>query len=498
MDASILLCFVVFYVSIILIIRKINRRGERPKPPGPWGFPVVGHLPFFGDNLPKIFGKWRQQYGDVFQIRMGSCETVVINGYSAIKDALEKCGDAFSSRPDFLTARLLIKERNGDEDSLSFGKFTPAFILHRKLVSSALRVFTKTKMTDTQELILCEANKMIEQFLSWNNKPNYVGNVVRMSVANIIYQLFYKRGQNASEDKEFSALLEKSDEFNIFAKNGNLVDAMPWLRFFMPRELRKFVDQLGREESVRQNIVKQRTLQRNTDADTVTDIFLDMDLPEEVNDKHNFVNKTRLMRSLNDLVGAGDDNTHVLLKWLILYMIVYPEVQKRVQNEIDETIGSSRRIEFTDRSRLNYTWATILEVMRITTVVPFSLPHSTTTNTELNGFSIDKDSVALVNLHSIHMDELFWKDPEDFRPDRLLDKDNGISKEMANHIVPFGLGRRRCIGEQLAKMELFLLFTSLMQRCSLSKDEGDIISTEPVRELVYRPKPFRAVVRKRN
>ena len=73
------------------------------------------------------------------------------------------------------------------------------------------------------------------------------------------------------------------------------------------------------------------------------------------------------------------------------------------------------------------------------------------------------------------MDELFRKNPKDFRPERLLDKDNGASKEMANHIVPFGLGRRRCIGEQLAKLELFLLFTSLMQRCSLSKDENDII-----------------------
>ena len=75
---------------------------------------------------------------------------------------------------------------------------------------------------------------MIKQFLSWNNKHDYVGDVVRMSVANIIYQIFYIREQNASEDKQFSALLEKSDEINRFARNGNLLDAMPWLRFFMP------------------------------------------------------------------------------------------------------------------------------------------------------------------------------------------------------------------------------------------------------------------------
>ena len=494
MDVTALLSITFIYFCIFLIINHI-RKG--PKPPGPWGFPIIGHLPFFGGNLPKIFRKWRQQYGDVFRIRMGMWDAVVINGYSAVKEALEKYGDTFSGRPDFLTARLLTKERNGSEDSLSFGKFTPAYMLHRKLVVNAFRVITKTKVVDTQELILDEANKMIEQFLSWNSKPGYVGKAVRRSIANIIYQIIYKRGQNSDEDKQFSALLETGDEINIFAQNGNIVDSIPWLRFFMPWELRKFVDQLAVEEAVRKDIVEQRMLQRNTDACTITDLFLDTKLPEEVKDKHTYVNKARLMRSLNDLVGAGDDNTHVLLSWSILYMIVYPEVQKRVQTEIDDIIGISR-LEFIDRSRLKYTWATLLEVMRITTMVPFSLPHSTTTNTELNGLRIDKDSVVLFNLLSIHMDELFWTDPENFRPERFLDGGNEILKEKVKHVVPFGLGRRRCLGEQLAKMELFLLFTTLMQKCSFSKYEKDIISTEPVRELVYRPQPYRAVVKKRD
>ena len=102
------------------------------------------------------------------------------------------------------------------------------------------------------------------------------------------------------------------------------------------------------------------------------------------------------------------------------------------------------------------------------------MPHSTIMHTEINGYRVDKNMFTMVNLHSIHMDE----DPEAFRPARLLDKDNRISKEMANRIVPFGLGRRKCVGEHLAKMENFLLFTSLMQRCSFSTADGDLISTK--------------------
>ena len=498
MDVSILLVFIVVFLSCLMISRNVSGRGRNPKPPGPWGFPIVGHLPLFGNNLPETFSKWRQKYGDVFRIRMGRWETIVINGHTAIKEAFETCGDAFSSRPEFETVRVLVRIRDGSEDSLVFGKFTPAHVLHRKIVAGALRVFTKTNVNDTQEIILDEARKMIDEFLSWNGKPNYIENVVRVSIGSITYQIFYNRVGNIREDKQFIAAIENSDELTRFAKSGNPVDVMPWLRFFMPWKMRKFVELIMNAEMIRQKIVRQHMSDTTDAVCTVANIFLKTNLPEEVTNKHNSVSKKRLMSSLNDLVGAGFDTTYTLLRWIIMYMIVFPEVQKRVHEEIDSVIGSSCRIEIADRSRLNFTWATILEVMRITTIVPFALPHSPAADTEISGFRVDKNCVAIINLHSIHMDEEFWKDPKTFRPGRLLDKDNGIAKEMANHIVPFGLGRRKCIGEHLAKMELFLIFSTLMQRCSFSRAEGDILSTEPLRELIYRPKPFRAIVTERN
>ena len=89
-----------------------------------------------------------------------------------------------------------------------------------------------------------------------------------------------------------------------------------------------------------------------------------MNLPAEVNDKHNFMSKTRLVRSLSDIVFTGVETTNGTLDWLILYMIAYPAIQKRVQIVIDEEISRSRRFESTNRPKLNYTWTTILEVMR--------------------------------------------------------------------------------------------------------------------------------------
>lgn len=95
-------------------------------------------------------------------------------------------------------------------------------------------------------------------------------------------------------------------------------------------------------------------------------------------------------------------------------MVIYPEVQKRVQNEIDDVIGSGNIVRLKDKSRLVYTEATIFEVMRMSALVPFALPYITTKDTILGGYDIDKGTVVLYNLHSVSYDKDYWGDPQNF------------------------------------------------------------------------------------
>ena len=95
-----LLILLALFLIIIYILKK-NAFKTKRYPPSPWGFPIVGHLPLLGRYPPAKFKKWREIYGDVYQIRMGAWNAVVINGYPAIKDAMERPDDAFSSRPKF-------------------------------------------------------------------------------------------------------------------------------------------------------------------------------------------------------------------------------------------------------------------------------------------------------------------------------------------------------------------------------------------------------------
>ncbi|KFP81921.1 Cytochrome P450 2U1, partial [Apaloderma vittatum] len=108
-----------------------------------------------------------------------------------------------------------------------------------------------------------------------------------------------------------------------------------------------------------------------------------------------------------------------------------------------------------------FTEATIMEVQRMTAVVPLSIPRMASETAVLQGYTIPKGSVIVPNLWSVHRDPNIWEKPDDFQPSRFLDENGQLIKKEA--FIPFGMGKRVCMGEQLAKMELFLIFASLMQ-----------------------------------
>lgn len=143
-----------------------------------------------------------------------------------------------------------------------------------------------------------------------------------------------------------------------------------------------------------------------------------------------------------------------------------------------------------------YTEATIMEVQRLSMVVPLAIPHMTSEKTVLQGYTIPKGTVVIPNLWSVHRDPAIWEKPDDFCPDRFLDDQGQLLKRET--FIPFGIGKRVCMGEQLAKMELFLMFVSLMQSFTFALPEG---SEKPIMTgrfgLTLAPHPFHVTVSKR-
>ncbi|XP_070556483.1 cytochrome P450 2U1-like [Ptychodera flava] len=215
------------------------------------------------------------------------------------------------------------------------------------------------------------------------------------------------------------------------------------------------------------------------------------DQADELTDVH-------VRQIIADIFGGGIDTTTQTMIWCLAYSVSHPDVQAKVHKEIDDVIGKDCLLLLSDKAKLPYCEAVILEVMRIRIISALSLPHETTENTSIGGYNIPKGTQIWTNLWNLHMDEEYWKEPEKFCPERFLDDEGNVQKRQESYL-PFSAGRRMCIGEVLARNSMFLIFTCLFQQFTLSPIKGKgKPSLGPIfKNLVTRCIPYEVVAKER-
>ncbi|KAJ8388418.1 hypothetical protein AAFF_G00132940 [Aldrovandia affinis] len=190
-----------------------------------------------------------------------------------------------------------------------------------------------------------------------------------------------------------------------------------------------------------------------------------------------------------DLFVAGTETTSTTLNWGLLYMINYPDFQEKVQAEIDHVIGQSRPPCMADRANMPFTDAVIHEIQRMGNILPLNVARMTIKDTKLGEYVIPKGTMVLGILISVLFDETEWETPHTFNPGHFLDAEGNFRRREA--FMPFSAGKRVCLGEQLARMELFLFFTALLQRFTFSPPPGVEPSLEFRLGITHCPKPYK-------
>jgi len=189
---------------------------------------------------------------------------------------------------------------------------------------------------------------------------------------------------------------------------------------------------------------------------------------------------------ISDLFAAGSDTMTATLAWIVLYLLNYPQVQQKLQLELDAVVGAERSPTLNDRKRqdlasyitstmmfdifmrklhcrLPYTECVIMEVMRCSSIVPVGVSHTSLEDTKLGGYDIPKGTLVFANLYQVHHDPEVWGEPDEFRPERFLNPD-GSCMQRHESLMPFGAGRRICMGEHLARDTLFLFTSTMFQK----------------------------------
>ncbi|KAG1651569.1 Cytochrome P450 2U1 [Nymphon striatum] len=258
----------------------------------------------------------------------------------------------------------------------------------------------------------------------------------------------------------------------------------PWLVPFFPGMIYKMKNNIkGILKYLSEEFIKEH--QRDFDTENPRD-FLDLyliEMSKEVNEENKEALKTfnieQLQHVIGDLFAGGTETGSTTIKWALLFMIHHPKIQEKVQAEIDEVIGKERLPTMEDKRLLPFTTATLQEVERLASVAPFGVPRSNDKPAEFAGYKFPENSIFLFNLYNVHRDPTYWKNPLDFDPNRFIDKDGKDFRPP--YLMPFGSGKRGCVGESMAKMEIFLLFVTLLQRFTFEQDGNDlpILDTGP-------------------
>ncbi|XP_015795766.1 cytochrome P450 2J6-like isoform X1 [Tetranychus urticae] len=448
----------------------INRL--RKLPPGPWGLPFVGYLPFIKKDAYIQMTELAKKYGPVFSFKCGQFDVVVINEVKAIEEAFKN--DHLLARPTtsfipaFKRAPSII-EMSGEP-----------WRQQRRVALTILRHVGLGKST-LEEKMKEEVRYFIESLKSTHGEKIDFSEVIKSSVANIISILLFGHRFEYNDPMGIEMcrnVKQISDNAEYFSR----YIFMPLITFFVSlaaqfnSELKKVtINQRELEKKITIEVAKHKEKDSTHEIEDYIDGFLqEMDKQK---DSHTSFNMDTLRRNTADFYSAGSDTTTIVLNFIMLYLITYPEYQQKIRDEIKQTIGSERQPDYADRNSLPFTMAFIYESLRMATIVPLNAHRRASQDTKIMNFFIPKDTIVILNFWSVHRDPNLWNDPLSFKSERFLSED-GTKVIKSPNLMAFSGGKRICPGSTLAMTKLFLYLVSILQNFQVSAPEGDKISEE--------------------
>ncbi|NWV08479.1 CP1A4 protein, partial [Ptilonorhynchus violaceus] len=475
------------FCLVFLLLQALQRPVPKglKRPPGPRGYPILGNVLELRKDTHLALTRLSRQYGDVMEVRIGTRPVLVLSGLDTIKQALVKQGEDFMGRPDLSSFQYI---SNGQ--SLAFSPDSgEVWKARRKLAQNALKSFsvapspTSSSTCLLEEHVSKEAEYLITKFLQLmeEEKRFDLNQYLVVSVANVICAMCFGR-RYEHNDQELLSLVNIGNEFGDVAAAGNPADFIPVLRYLPSRTMELFKDINRRFNAFVQKIVQEHYTSFDKEhIRDITDSLIEHCQEKSVReDTHVQLSKEKIINIVNDLFGAGFDTVTTALSWSLMYVALYPDIQRKIQEELDQTIGRERRPRLSDRGTLPYLEAFILEMFRHSSFLPFTIPHSTTKATVLNGFYIPKDTCVFINQWQVNHDETLWKDPSAFKPERFLSASGTeVIRPESEKVLSFGLGKRRCIGETIGRWEIFLFLATLLQQLEFSLRPGEHVDTTP-------------------
>ncbi|XP_074641086.1 cytochrome P450 2U1-like [Tubulanus polymorphus] len=482
-----------FAVCCLFLYFLHHRSVKYHLPPGPIGIPFLGYAPFVGKCFAKTCVKLSKRYkSDIISVTLGRKKFIILNSYEVAKNVLTKHGQRLTDRPDLFFKRFITKEKG------IIGSDGEIWREQRHFTLGLLKQFGWGKK-DMEDHIIHEVRNVLEYFNEKEDIPTDSNFIFNVAISNVISALVFGRRYDYDDQMflNFLAMIDRTIE-----KIGllSILNHFPWLVYF-PGDIFKLQEvtktSAAVDEFIAHQVIEHKEKLDENNVDTFIDAYL---VAQHENTKKTspIFEDSQMIQVVRDLFVAGSKTTAILLRWALFMMATYQDVQARVHEEIDNRFGQESTITLADRTKLPYTYATLMEIQRFVELQTLSIPLTNKDSPiKLYGYILPKETMVTVNLWAIHHDPDLWKNPGNFDPRNFLD-DTESYVENREFFIPFLLGKRSCIGEPLAKMELFLFFASFMQTYRVTFPEGSKHpGFSPVQGIVQQPQPHRLITSRR-
>ncbi|KAJ6699916.1 CYTOCHROME P450 FAMILY 712 SUBFAMILY A POLYPEPTIDE 2 [Salix purpurea] len=483
------------WIAIILVVQLVVKKctsfcSKTRHPPSPPALPIIGHLHLLSSRLPSSLRTLASRYGPLMLIRFGSAPIFVVSDASTAKEILKTHDVAFASKYTLAFGLSKFDIYDGytffNAEYGAYWRFTKKLCMTKLFAGTQLDRFIHIREQETLKLL----KSLVEK--SREGKPCDLGEELSVLSSNIICRMAI--GKRCIENPNLPIEIRKliGDIMKSAAKFSFNEVFGPLSRFDFLGKGKRLVSATCKYDQLMEQLMKkyeeQVELINGCDHEGEKDV-MDI-LMETFKDTNAELKLTRrhIKKFFLEIFFAGVETIAAAMQSAITELIQNPTVFTKLREEIRLNVGSENRlVKESDVPDLPFLQAVVKETLRLSPIGSLRA-RQCNVDTKINGYDIKAGTRILINGYAIMRDSNTWDKPDEFMPERFLPAKSTDSADHRPaldfkgdqdfHYLPFGSGRRACVGASHGLVVTLSTIGMLVQCFDWKLKDADKIDTK--------------------